>query len=145
LGKGGKRVTFPITDTIREILFPLQGQHPEFVFTYVAVYGNKRLGRVHGRRYPLTLSGTKAAWRRLRAAAGVTNFRFHDFRHDFGSKLLRDSRNLKLVQRALNHADIKSTLRYAHVLDDEIANAVEQVVKSRTNSRTVVRKVGKIA
>ena len=42
-GKGGRRVTFPITDTIREILFPLQGQHPEFVFTYVAVYGNKRL------------------------------------------------------------------------------------------------------
>ena len=44
IGKGGRRVTFPITDTIREILFPLQGQHAEFVFTYVAVYGNKRLG-----------------------------------------------------------------------------------------------------
>ena len=37
LGKGGRRVVFPITDTIREILFPLQGQHPEFVFTYVAM------------------------------------------------------------------------------------------------------------
>jgi integrase len=48
IGKGGRRVVFPITDTIREILFPLQGQHSEFVFTYVAVYGNKRLGRVRG-------------------------------------------------------------------------------------------------
>jgi integrase len=37
LGKGGRRVVFPITDAIREILFPLQGQHPEFVFSYVAV------------------------------------------------------------------------------------------------------------
>jgi integrase len=33
IGKGGRRVVFPITDTIREILFPLQGQQPEFVFT----------------------------------------------------------------------------------------------------------------
>jgi hypothetical protein len=45
-------VVFPITDSIREILFPLQGQHPEFVFTYVAAYDNKRLGRVRGQRYP---------------------------------------------------------------------------------------------
>jgi integrase len=145
LGKGGKRVTFPITDTIREILFPLQGQHPEFVFTYVAVYGNRRLGRVRGRRYPLTLSGTKAAWQRMRANAGVKDFRFHDFRHDFGSKLLRETKNLKLVQRALNHADIKSTLRYAHVLDDEIASAVEQLAKSRTHYRTAVQKTIKSA
>ena len=36
LGKGGRRVTFPITDTVCEILFPLQGHHAEFVFTYVA-------------------------------------------------------------------------------------------------------------
>lgn len=48
IGKGGRRVVFPITDTIRDTLFPLQGQHPEFVFTYVAKYGNKRLGRVRG-------------------------------------------------------------------------------------------------
>jgi integrase len=140
LGKGGRRVVFPITDTIREILFPLQGQHPEFVFTYVAMYGNQRLGRVRGQRYPLTLSGTKTAWQRLRTKAGVTDFRFHDYRHDFGTKLLRDTGNLKLVQRALNHADIKSTLRYAHVLDEDIATAVEGVAQSRKKSRTVVRK-----
>jgi integrase len=132
---------FPITDTIREILFPMQGQHPEFVFTYVAVITIKRLKRVRGQRYPLTISGTKAAWRRLRINAGVSDFRFHDFRHDFGSKLLRDSGNLKLVQKALNHADIKSTLRYAHVLDEDIADAVERVAKSRIKSRTRLKEV----
>src|SRR5215471_18475833 len=46
IGKGGRRVVFPITDSVRGILFPLQGQHPEFVFTYVEIYGNKRLGLV---------------------------------------------------------------------------------------------------
>jgi integrase len=142
IGKGGRRVVFPITDTIREILFPLQGQHPEFVFTYVAVYGNKRLGRVRGQRYPLTLTGTKTAWQRMRATAGVKDFRFHDYRHDFGTKLLRDSGNLKLVQKAMNHRDIKSTLRYAHVLDEDVASAVEKVAKSRKKSRTSVREAG---
>ena len=140
-GKGGRLRTFPITNSIRAILFPLQGQHPERVFTYVARFGNKRMKIVRGERYPLTINGAKAAWQRMRAKAGVKDFRFHDFRHDLATKLLRDTGNLKLVQRALNHRDIKSTLRYAHVLDGDIAAAVERVAKSRTKSRTRLREV----
>jgi site-specific recombinase XerD len=71
------------------------------------------------------------AWQRLREVAGVKDFRLHDFRHDFGTKLLRETGNLKLVQKALNYRDIKSTLRYAHVLDQDVAAAVEAVAKSR--------------
>lgn len=142
IGKGGRRVVFPITGVIREILFPLVGQHPEFVFTYVAIFGNRRLGRVRGQRYPLTYNGTKSVWQTIRANAGVKDFRFHDFRHDFGTKLLRDSGNLRLVQKAMNHSDIKSTLRYVHVLDEDVASAVEKLGKSRIKSRTSVRKVG---
>ena len=143
LGKGGRRIVTPITPTIREIIFPLQGQHPEFVFTYVAMFGNKRLGRVRGQRYPLTVNGAKTAWHTMRDKAGVTGFRFHDFRHDFGAKLLRESGgNFRLVQKAMNHRDIKSTLRYAHVLDDEVASAMERLAQSRVKSRKVIRKVG---
>nr|WP_283811216.1 site-specific integrase [Bradyrhizobium uaiense] len=141
LGKGGRRVVFPITPAVREILFPLQGQHPEFVFTYVAVYGNKKTQIVRGQRYRITYNGAKSAWQTLRRRAKVTDFRFHDFRHDFGTKLLRNSRNLKLVQKALNHRDIKSTLRYAHVLDEDVAAAVEELAKSRKKSRSDVKKV----
>ena len=132
-------MTFPITDTIREVLFPLQGQHPEFVFTYVAVYGNKRMGIVRGQRYRLTINGAKSAWQTMRRRAGVKDFRFHDYRHDFGTKLLRETGNLKLTQKALNHRDIKSTLRYAHVLDEDIAAAVERVAKSRKKSPPAFR------
>lgn len=77
----------------------------------------------------------------MRAKSGVKDFRFHDYRHDFGTKLLRDSGDLKLVQKAMNHRDIKSTLRYAHVLDEDVAAAVERVAKSRGKSRGAVRKV----
>jgi integrase len=141
IGKGKRRVTLSFRETIRDILFPLQGEHPEFVFTYVAAVTNKRLGRVRGQRYPLTINGVKSAWRRLCAKAGVIGFRFHDFRHDFGTKLLRVTGNLKLTQKALNHRDIKSTLRYAHVLDEDVADAIERVAKSRIKSRTRLREV----
>jgi integrase len=130
-GKGGRRIVVNFCDAIREILFPLQGNHPEFVFTYVAIYGNKRLGIERGKRYPITYNGTKSAWQAIRRNAGLKDFRFHDFRHDFGTKLLRDSKNLKLVRQALNHADIKSTLRYAHVLGGEIADAIDRVARNR--------------
>src|SRR5262249_1649816 len=115
LGKGGRRVTASITPSIREILWPLQGHHPELVFTFVAQ--RTRDGRVKGQRCPLTYHFVQIYWQHLCRKAGVVGFRFHDYRHDLGTKLLRETGNLKLVQRALNHADIKSTLRYAHVLD----------------------------
>jgi len=89
----------------------------------------------------LQLPVCETAWQRLRAKAGVKDFRFHDYRHDFGTKLLRETGNLKLVQKALNHRDIKSTLRYAHVLDEDVATAVERLSESRKKSRTTVRNV----
>jgi integrase len=143
IGKGGKRVTAPITPAIREILWPLRGHHPEFVFTYVAqrdidkVVKGKRYCFVKGERYPITISGVSTAWRRLRQRAGVQGFRFHDHRHDLGTKVLRDTGNLKLVQKALNHSSIRSTVRYAHVLDEDVAAALERYQDSRNLPRNL--------
>jgi integrase len=139
LGKGGRLVTRPITSTVREILWPLRGHHPEHVFTFIAA--RDREGRMKGDRYPITYNGVKSHWRYLRRTAGVADFRFHDFRHDFGTKLLRETGNLKLVQKALGHANLKTTSRYAHVLDDEVADAMERVEKSRKKSRSRLRVV----
>jgi integrase len=138
-GKGGKAISMPITPTIRAILWPLRGQHPDFVFTYVAARTHRQW--VKGKRYPITLAGLRAHWHRLRKASGVVGFRFHDFRHDLATKALRATGNLKLVQKMLNHADIRHTLRYAHVLDEEIAEGFERVAKSRKRSRSHLREV----
>jgi len=137
-GKGGRAVIIPITPTIASILWPLRGHHPERVFTYVA--RRTRGEKVKGQCYPLTVNGAKSMWRRLREKAGLESFRFHDIRHDVGTKLLRDTGNLKLVQKALNHADIKTTTRYAHVLDEEVAKALDSFQKSRKKSRRASRK-----
>jgi integrase len=80
-------------------------------------------------------------WKKVRKKAGVTGFRFHDFRHNLATKVLRETGNLKLVQRLLNHSNIATTVRYAHVLD-EVADALERVTKSRKKSRAALRKIG---
>jgi integrase len=131
-GKNDVDVVVPITSAIREILEPLRGQHPDFVFTYLCRIGRGKQ-RIKGTRYPLTLEGVKAEWGRLRRRAGVASgtdgFRVHDYRHDLATKLLRQTGNLKLVQHALGHANINTTTKYAHVLKTEIAAALEQVQK----------------
>jgi integrase len=128
-GKGGKLVTVPITSAIREIIWPLQRHHPEHVFTFVA--DRTVAGRVKGRRYPMTYHGVRSAWWQMQKRSGVVGFRFHDYRHDLATKLLRATGNLKLVQRALNHSHIETTVRYAHVLDDDVADAMERVAEQR--------------
>ena len=140
-GKGDKRVTVPITPAVRQILWPLRGHHETMVFTYIAKRTRKAQNLVKGERYPITYSGLKSAWKRIRKAACVADFRFHDYRHDFATKLLRETRNLKLVQKALNHTNIKTTAKYAHVLDDEVAAGLEAMQKSRKKSRKPFRKV----
>ena len=138
IGKGGKEVTTPITPAVQTILDQCKGQHDEWVFTYVCkrpLEGQKR-----GTRYPITPEGAKTQWRRLRARAKVENFRFHDIRHDVATKLLRKTGNLKLVQRALNHSDIKTTVKYAHVLDDEVAAALHEVGSPTKIPTTEIKK-----
>lgn len=132
-GKGDRLITKTINDEVRSILWPLVGHHPARVFTYVAKV--TRDGRVKGKRYPLTKSGVRTIWRRTRTKAGLDGgklpLRFHDLRHDFGTKLLRETGNLKLVQKAMGHAKIETTMRYAHVLDTEVASAVASQAKNR--------------
>ncbi|WP_306146082.1 tyrosine-type recombinase/integrase [Roseibium sp. MMSF_3412] len=73
-------------------------------------------------------------------AARVTDFRIHDLRHDFASKLLRATRDLALVQNALKHADISSTVRYAYVLDEDVRDCLAAF---ETRSPAITHNLGK--
>ena len=145
-GKADKRLTRPLTPTLQNILRPLVGHDKDRVFTYVAA--STRQGRVRGQRYPMTVEGVKSAWRRTIKETGITDLRLHDLRHDFCTKLLRATRNLKLVQKAVGHSNINTTAKYAHVLDDEIGEGMEAMEakrncdrESRNMSRTPLPKV----
>lgn len=49
---------------------------------------------------------------------------FHTLRHTAGTWILKNCNNLKITKEILGHADMKTTLKYAHVLDDEKRNAL---------------------
>lgn len=85
---------------------------------------DKRKGIVRGERYATTYCGLQIAVRRAVFAAGVKNFRFHDTRHTAATRTLRKS-NLKVVQHLLGHADIATTVKYAHVTSDDLRGALE--------------------
>lgn len=48
----------------------------------------------------------------------------HSLRHTFASDLLRDTKNIRIVQKALGHADISSTQIYTHIVDEELEEAL---------------------
>jgi site-specific recombinase XerC len=65
------------------------------------------------------------------AAADVQGHRTHDLRHSYACHLLRASgHNLRLVQKQLGHASIRTTEVYADIFDPDADRAVEGVSAS---------------
>ena len=67
------------------------------------------------------------AWRRIRAAAGIEDCRIHDLRHTYASHALMAGVPMPVVSRLLGHADIRMTMRYAHVGDRETQAAADRI------------------
>ncbi|MDP9084027.1 MAG: site-specific integrase [Pseudomonadota bacterium] len=85
----------------------------------------------------LRLTTINTAWRSLQAAAGLPDFRFHDLRHHFASRLVQSGIDLNTVRELLGHADITMVLRYAHMSPDRLSMAVEQVARRASKLRDV--------
>ena len=73
------------------------------------------------------LEDVKSAWSNLLERAKIEDFRWHDMRHDFASRLVMAGVPLNTVRDLLGHADIKMTLRYAHLAQSTKAAAVELI------------------
>ncbi len=66
-------------------------------------------------------------WMRIRRDAGLEGVRIHDLRHSYASFGVGLGLPLQQVGKLLGHSQIATTERYAHLADDPIRKANEQI------------------
>lgn len=75
-----------------------------------------------GRQY--TRHGFGAMFRRAVKKAGIADFRFHDTRHDFATRVRRSGVGLDVIAKLLGHSSTAMASRYAHLGDQQMLQAV---------------------
>ncbi len=79
-----------------------------------------------------TFNGTKILPSNLRRAfyealrkAGIENFKFHDLRHTFATRLVQRETDIYMISKLLGHEDIRMTQRYSHHSPESLRVGVE--------------------
>lgn len=82
----------------------------------------------------LTPNGAAIALRRAMASTGLKAAKglrgAHSLRHHAAMQALRATGNVRAAQRLLGHADLKSTLVYAHALEDDLRGMLEVISRN---------------
>lgn len=68
-----------------------------------------------------------SSWDTARKKAKLPDVRIHDLRHSFASFLVNNGRSLYEVQKILGHTQVKTTQRYAHLSQDSLRSAANEV------------------
>jgi integrase len=103
--------TIPLGAQIKETLMSVMGEG--LVFT----------------RYKEPRSLSRRFTQALRAA-NIQNACLHTLRHTYASHLVMSGVDLATVQKLLGHADIKTTMRYAHLAPGHLEIAAKKLDKS---------------
>lgn len=73
------------------------------------------------------LVNIKDPWYGIRHAAGLHDVRLHDLRHSFASVGASNGMSLPIIGALLGHKEIATTARYAHLSDDPLKIAGDQI------------------
>ena len=117
--KNGEPKVVPLTNTALGIL----RDRPKSLKTDLVFYTSnhtKYTGRNVDRMLAIAL-----------AKAGIKDFRFHDFRHTCGTRLVQSGEDLYKVQKYLGHISGETTKRYAHHSVESLRGAAESLDRSR--------------
>jgi len=114
----------PLNSIALEALRALPRDH-EYVFY------NKRTGTY--------IHDIKTAFHAACEKAGIEGLRLHDLRHTFAVRLRQRGESLTTIMKLMGHSRYETTLRYAHVLDEDQHKAVEKLVE-KPESQKEIRK-----
>ena len=78
-------------------------------------------------RMPLPISENELRrnWETARERCGLDYVHWHDLRHTFASWLAQKGATLQTIKELMGHSTITTTMRYAHLLEDNLRQAVE--------------------
>ena len=106
--KSGRSRRIPISNRLMDLLMALD-RTSEYVFH---IDGDK-------------IGDIKKCWNTAIRNARISNFRFHDLRHTFATRLVEKGVELVVVKELLGHADIHTTMRYAHAVPNRKKYAID--------------------
>jgi integrase len=122
--KSGKPRGIPMNGDVYQILVALE---PET---------DKRVGFLFHRKDRARWGAIRTAFRKALDRAEIKGFRFHDLRHTCGSWLAMNGATLIEIKEILGHADIKTTLRSAHLSPGHLRGAVARLEGLTTPQQT---------
>lgn len=128
--KGGDIVSRPLATLLCAVI-ERQPKMSPFVFTYECQRTNGK--RRKGQRYPMTATFMRRPFGNALRDASIERFRVHDLRHTCGTRIVRSTGSIAAARAALKHSSINTTLRCAHVMDEDVRNALE-----KSGSRTEI-------
>ena len=67
---------------------------------------------------------------------GITGASWHTLRHSFASRQLQAGTDIVTVSKLLGHSTIQTTMRYIHLVKDQLHQAVNRVSISRFGTTT---------
>lgn len=73
------------------------------------------------------LQGARHWFKKALATARIKNFRWHDLRHTFASRLAMTGSGVRTLQEALGHKSPSMAMRYTHLTSDFLQDAVDRL------------------
>lgn len=118
ISKSKRLRLIPINSKLRGTLLKqkIRTQHSGFVFL-------TNEGLPYSPKNP---SALKRAFGTACKKAGIQGLRFHDLRHTAATRMIENTGNIVAVSKILGHADIKTTMRYAHP-EQSLIDALESL------------------
>lgn len=80
---------------------------------------------ISGRVFPISDRSLREAFKTALEKAGIADFRIHDLRHTFATRLVQNGVDLYRVKELLGHKTIAMTMRYAHHYPESLRSSVE--------------------